>query len=231
MNEYLIIAFGFIAPILFFARTIIQWYKSEKENKVNSPVIYWQISLIGSIILLIYGILRNDFAIILGQFIVYPIYIRNLQLKLVWDKMRLLSQIIILSLPLICLLWIFWAGSNNWHSITNNSDITGSLMAWGVAAQVVFTFRFVTQWVYSEKKKDSVLPLAFWVISIIGSVMIISYAILRLDPVFFLAHILGLFMYVRNIFLHFGKKSIFQMDFLKKININKIDNEKTNSTN
>ncbi len=231
MNEYLIFAFGFLAPILFFARTVIQWYKSEKESKVNSPVIYWQISLAGSIILLIYGILRNDFAIIVGQLIVYPIYIRNLQLKLVWGKMKRLSQISIISLPLFCLGWIFWAGSNNWQSILNNNEISEPLMVWGVTAQVVFTLRFIAQWVYSEKKKDSVLPLGFWAISIIGSVMIISYAVLRLDPVFFLAHILGLFMYVRNIFLHFGKKSIFQMEFLEKYNIIKTDDEETNTAN
>jgi len=230
MNEYLIFAFGFLAPVLFFARTIIQWYKSEKESKVNSPVIYWQISLVGSIILLIYGILRNDFAIILGQFIVYPIYIRNLQLKLVWGRMKRINQILIISLPLLCLGWIFGADSHNLYSILNNKAVPGLLLVWGTVAQVVFTFRFVVQWVYSEKHKSSILPLWFWIISIVGSIMVLSYAIMRLDPVFFLAHLLGLFMYIRNIYIHFGKKSVFQSALFKKYDQLKNYYEKTNST-
>ena len=218
MSGYFIIAFGFLAPVLFFARTIIQWYKSEKEGKVISPVIYWEISLIGAIILLIYGILRNDFAIIIGQIIVYPIYIRNLQLKRVWRQMKRFTRIVIISLPLVCLGWILEADSFNLYSILNNKEVSTSLLVWGTVAQVVFTFRFVIQWIYSEKHKNSIMPLGFWIISIVGSLMILWYAIMRLDPVFFLSHILGLFLYIRNIFLHFGKKSIFQMDLLKKHN-------------
>ncbi|MDR2910676.1 MAG: lipid-A-disaccharide synthase N-terminal domain-containing protein, partial [Bacteroidales bacterium] len=49
MNNYFIYALGFTAQILFFIRTIIQWFKSEKEGKVISPVVYWQISLIASV--------------------------------------------------------------------------------------------------------------------------------------------------------------------------------------
>jgi lipid-A-disaccharide synthase-like uncharacterized protein len=82
-------------------------------------------------------------------------------------------------------------------------------MIWGTAGQVIFTFRFVYQWIYSETRKDSVLPLGFWIISLIGSLMIFTYAIYRLDPVLFAAHSLGLFMYIRNILLHFGKQSLF----------------------
>lgn len=211
MNDYLIFAFGFLAPVLFFARTFIQWFQSEKKRKVSSPAVYWQLSLGGSLILLIYGILRNDFAIVLGQFIVYPIYIRNLQLKRVWNHMNLLIRLLILLVPFSCIAWLSFAGSNNFDSILNNEDVPNWLLIWGSVAQVTFTLRFLYQWIYSEYKKDSILPLGFWLISITGSLMIISYAVLRLDPVFFLSHILGLFMYIRNVLIHFGKKSIFQI--------------------
>jgi len=88
MNNILIISLGFLAQALFFTRTIAQWFKSEQEGEVISPTIYWQISLLASILLLTYGILRNDFAIVVGQFLVYSIYIRNLQLKNAWQKMH-----------------------------------------------------------------------------------------------------------------------------------------------
>jgi len=66
----------------------------------------------------------------------------------------------------------------------------------------VFTLRFVYQWIYSERKKESTLPLGFWVISLIGSSLILSYAIIRKDPVLLAGHLFGAVVYIRNIFLH-----------------------------
>ncbi|VAW17747.1 Lipid-A-disaccharide synthase [hydrothermal vent metagenome] len=208
MHEYLIYALGFAAQLLFFARTIAQWFKSEQEGEVISPVIYWQISLLGSIIMLTYGILRNDFAIVLGQFIVYFIYIRNLQLKKAWDRLFWVVRVLAVITPLAYLAWLIFADSNNFESIISNKEVPFLLLVWGSAGQVVFTFRFVYQWIYSENRKDSVLPLGFWLISTAGSLMIFVYSIYRMDPVLFAAHSLGLFIYGRNILLHFGRKSI-----------------------
>ena len=209
MSEYLIYALGFVAQILFFTRTIAQWFKSEQQGEVISPVIYWQISLVGSILMLTYGILRNDFAIVLGQFIVYGIYIRNLQLKNAWKLMHPMAKGLAILVPLVYLAWLFFGSSNNFNSILNNKDVPFFLMIWGSVGQVIFTFRFVYQWIYSESRKDSVLPLGFWIISTIGSLIIFTYAVYRLDPVLFAAHSLGLFIYFRNILLHFGKSSLF----------------------
>lgn len=214
MSEYLIYALGFTAQLLFFARTIAQWFKSEQEGEIISPVIYWQLSLLGSVTMLTYGIFRNDFAIVLGQFIVYFIYIRNLQLKNAWDKLNRIVRVIAVLTPLAYLSWLIFADTNNFASILGNKDIPFLLLLWGSAGQIIFTFRFIYQWIYSENKKDSVLPLGFWIISTAGSLMIFVYSIYRLDPVLFAAHSLGLFIYVRNILLHFGKGSI-----LSKLNI------------
>lgn len=209
MNDYLIYTLGFVSQILFFTRTIAQWFKSEQQGEVISPVIYWQISLGGSILMLTYGILRNDFAIVLGQFIVYGIYIRNLQLKNAWKLMHPVAKTLAILVPLSYLGWLILGNTYNLNSILNNQDVSTLLMIWGSAGQVIFTFRFIYQWIYSENRKDSVLPLGFWIISTIGSLMIFTYAIYRIDPVLFAAHSLGLFIYIRNILLHFGKESLF----------------------
>lgn len=209
MNVYLVYGLGFFAQVLFFTRTIAQWFKSEQEGEVISPAIFWQISLVASNLMLVYGIFRNDFAIVLGQLIVYAIYIRNLQLKNVWNKMHLVSRGLFIVMPVAILLWLAFSDSYNFSTILKNEDISFWLMIWGTAGQVIFTFRFVYQWIYSETRKDSVLPLGFWIISLIGSLMIFTYAIYRLDPVLFAAHSLGLFIYIRNILLHFGKQSLF----------------------
>lgn len=71
----------------------------------------------------------------------------------------------------------------------------------GLAGQIMFTMRFVTQWVASEKAKKSVIPLSFWVYSILGSVVLTIYAIYRKDPVFILGQAPSVFIYVRNIML------------------------------
>jgi lipid-A-disaccharide synthase-like uncharacterized protein len=208
MNILLIYALGFLSQVLFFARNIAQWFLSEKKGEVVSPAIYWQISLVASILMLTYGILRNDFAIVLGQFIVYMIYIRNLQLKKVWPRMHIISRLLAIIIPLIYLGWLFWGQTYNINSILKNEEVPFRLMIWGSAGQIIFTFRFIYQWIYSEKRNDSYLPIGFWIISTAGSLMIFGYAIYRLDPVLFAAHSLGLFIYIRNILLHLGKGSL-----------------------
>lgn len=71
----------------------------------------------------------------------------------------------------------------------------------GFAGQIMFTMRFVTQWVASEKAKKSVIPQSFWIYSILGSVVLTVYAIYRRDPVFILGQAPSVFIYVRNIML------------------------------
>ncbi len=208
MNSILIIALGFFAQGLFFIRTIAQWFKSEKEGEVISPVVYWQISLLASIMMLTYGILRNDFAIVVGQSLVYSIYIRNLQLKKFWNKMHLLSRGLFVVIPLAYWVWLIYSG--NISSILKNEDVSLFWMIWGIVAQIIFISRFFYQWIHSEKEKESLFPLGFWIISTAGSLMIFTYSIARIDPVLFAAHSMGLFVYFRNILLHYGKGSLFE---------------------
>lgn len=76
----------------------------------------------------------------------------------------------------------------------------------GFFAQFVFFLRFVVQWIVSERHKKSIIPLAFWYLSIAGSVLILIYAIKRQDPVFILGQGFALLIYIRNIVLyHKGK--------------------------
>ena len=83
----------------------------------------------------------------------------------------------------------------------NNENIPLWLLVLGITAQIIFTLRFVYQWFYSEKRKESVLPLGFWVLSWMGSILIFLYALIRQDPVLMAGHLLGIFLYTRNIML------------------------------
>ncbi len=71
----------------------------------------------------------------------------------------------------------------------------------GFAAQGLFTMRFLVQWIASERAGRSVIPLAFWLFSIGGGLLLLVYALYRRDPVFIAGQAFGVFVYLRN--LHF----------------------------
>ena len=79
-----------------------------------------------------------------------------------------------------------------------------TLVQWqivGFVGQAVFTARFLVQWVASEKKRDSVVPVAFWWLSLIGGLNLLVYAIHRQDPVFIVGQSMGMVVYIRNLML------------------------------
>ncbi len=71
----------------------------------------------------------------------------------------------------------------------------------GFVAQIIFGARFFLQWLVSEKRHKSVIPIGFWYLSIVGSLMLLVYAIHRKDPVFILGQATGLFIYIRNLMM------------------------------
>jgi lipid-A-disaccharide synthase-like uncharacterized protein len=217
-GSILIFALGFFAQMLFFTRSFIQWFSSEKAGKVLSPLLFWQISLIASFLMMVYGILRKDPAIIMGQFITFYIYIRNLQIQGEWKKISGLFRYPVSLMPIACLIWIIFSGNNGWEQIIGNEKIAPWLMVFGITAQVTFTFRFVYQWIVAEKSKKSTLPVGFWYFSLAGGILTLTYAILRLDPVLFVSNTLGIFMYSRNLIVHYTGKGIFELLPLTGIN-------------
>lgn len=80
-------------------------------------------------------------------------------------------------------------------------------IAIGFLGQILFSLRFFFQWLVSEKKKESVIPISFWYFSIGGGLILLSYAIYRKDPVFILGQSLGVFIYSRNLYLIYRKKN------------------------
>ncbi|MDZ4021339.1 lipid-A-disaccharide synthase N-terminal domain-containing protein [Pseudomonas sichuanensis] len=69
----------------------------------------------------------------------------------------------------------------------------------GFTGQAVFTGRFVLQWLYSEYKRRSVIPVGFWYLSMLGSALLLIYAIYRQDPVFIIGQAFGFLVYLRNL--------------------------------
>ena len=196
---------GFSAQLLFSARLLVQWIQSEKVKKVLTPELFWELSLMASFLLFVYGWLRDDFAIMLGQSITYFIYIRNMQLQGSWRKIPYFLQIFLWIFPALIVLYAYNNNEIDMHRLFKNEDIPLLLLLWGSIGQILFTFRFVYQWVYSERMKESHLPLGFWLLSLTGSLMILSYAIFRKDPVLLLGQLFGFIIYIRNIIIGLKK--------------------------
>ncbi|CCZ10152.1 lipid-A-disaccharide synthase N-terminal domain-containing protein [Culturomica massiliensis] len=192
---------GFLAQLLFSARLLLQWIMSERAKKVVSPSIFWKLSLIGAWLLFIYGWLRDDFAIILGQLISYYIYIWNLDKKESWRKVPFGIRYIILLTPVAALFYMVKDIPAFVDQFFRNEDIPLGVLIFGSMGQIIFTLRFVYQWLYSRRKNESMLPLGFWLISLSGSLIIVAYALYRRDPVLILGQSTGLIVYCRNIYI------------------------------
>ena len=71
----------------------------------------------------------------------------------------------------------------------------------GLLGQLAFTARFIVQWVASERAKASVMPVAFWYLSIVGGLVVLAYGIHKLDLVIILGQLPGVVVYSRNLWL------------------------------
>jgi len=203
-SPFWIYSVGFLAQLMFSGRLVIQWFLSEKQKRVLTPSTFWWLSLGASFLLFVYGYLREDFAIMLGQSLTYFLYIRNLQLQGQWVKTPKILRWFLLIFPVLLVIYGYNNGDYDVEKLFKNEDVPLWLLILGSVAQVIFTLRFIYQWIYSERKKKSSLPLGFWLLSLIGGLLILTYAILRKDPVLFVGHLMGVFIYFRNMRLSIG---------------------------
>ena len=76
----------------------------------------------------------------------------------------------------------------------------------GFIGQAIFASRFIIQWLYSENKGESTIPIIFWYLSIFGGFGLLTYAIFRKDPVIITGQLFGIFIYLRNLILIYKKR-------------------------
>lgn len=74
-------------------------------------------------------------------------------------------------------------------------------LVFGLTGQLLFTGRFLVQWIASERQGRSVVPPAFWYLSVTGGLVLFTYALVRRDPVFIIGQSAGLAIYIRNLHL------------------------------
>jgi lipid-A-disaccharide synthase-like uncharacterized protein len=190
---------GFLAQGLFAARFLVQWVLSERAGRSLLPVHFWYLSVAAAVLLLAYAVHRRDPVIAAGQVVGLGISLRNL--RFIVKVHRRVAR-----------LWfLFWfalvgaAALAGYHLGPNSAAkpliLDDFWTTFGFIGQITFTGRFVVQWWFTERARRSVIPRAFWYLSILGSLMLLAYAIAMLDPVIILGQSLGLIVYGRNLVL------------------------------
>ncbi len=98
----------------------------------------------------------------------------------------------------------FFAKLAQWWAETPTTELVWLLI--GFSAQLMFSMRFILQWIASERARRSIVPETFWYFSFIGGLMLFAYAIYRVDPVFIMGQGTGLLIYARNIYFIWSDK-------------------------
>ena len=191
---------GFAGMGVYGTRILIQWYLSEKAQRVESPAIYWVLSSCGSAIMFIYGWLRKDMSIIYGESIGYYVYMWNISNLGMYKKVPWTVIILQALFPLVVLGLIF----QDFHTFTANflqqNNFPLALLVYGFVSQTVYEARSVYQLVYCYRRGKSILPRGYWILAVAGSLMIISYGLIRHDWVLALGQI-SIFFSIRNLML------------------------------
>jgi lipid-A-disaccharide synthase-like uncharacterized protein len=76
----------------------------------------------------------------------------------------------------------------------------------GFGGQALFMMRFLVQWLHSERRRRSVIPVSFWYFSIAGALVLLVYSVHRRDPVFIAGQLLGTGIYLRNLHLIYAER-------------------------
>lgn len=190
---------------IYGVRIVVQWYISEKSRRIESPGIYWIMSSIGAVILYIYGWLRKDFSIIFGESLSYYIYMWNISIMGLYKKVPKLIVVIQALFPVVIIALIAKDMPTFVDTFLRNEAVPRDLLWFGIMGQFIYEIRSVYQLIYSMKRKESVLPLGYWLMAVVGSLMIIVYGIIRHDWVLVIGQFAIVFS-VRNIMLYFISK-------------------------
>jgi lipid-A-disaccharide synthase-like uncharacterized protein len=193
-------ALGLFGMAVYGSRIVIQWYMSEKSRKVESPGIYWVLSSLGAVVLYLYGWLRKDFSILFGESVGYYIYMWNIGMMGLYKKVPRFLIVLQALFPVVILALIARDLPSFADNFLRNEDVPIGLLIFGVLGQFTYEIRSVYQLIYSYRRKKSVLPLGHWVLAVIGSLMIISYGIIRHDWVLAIGQF-SIFFSIRNLMI------------------------------
>ena len=199
--DFAIRAAGWLGQACFFSRFLIQWIASERVKRSIVPSVFWHFSLAGSVLSALYAWLgpSHDVVFVASYVFNIVIYLRNLALA---GRPNTGLK----PLPLTALALAIAASAA--LAFTRDPKVAAMIggespvwLAVGVAGQILWASRFLLQWILAERRGRAELPPIFFLVSLPGSLLLLAYAIHKLDPVLIAGQIPGPIVYGRNLVL------------------------------
>lgn len=202
--------FGFLSAVPYSLRFLIQWVKSELAGKTVVPKIFWQLTLLGNILLTIHVYIQ----------LYFPLYfLLMLQTVMAWRNLDLMEQrrgsfrgtVYALIVVGILSIVLFWAQAlvlpeNSFYWIRSPQIDSSLVPTWlhvvGCIGVVAFSARFWIQWLDAERARESVLSVPFWWTSLLGAIVSGGYFVLLFDWVNAIGPLCAIVPYARNLVLY-----------------------------
>jgi len=193
-------ALGWAGNVCFFSRFLLQWIDAERSGSNRATTGFWIMSIVGSVLLGAYTAGRGH-AILLAGFATNGIlYVRNLDIALRPRRVRGQASAPATLFALSCVAVLVAATVAD--AATAPIDRAHRVwLACAVVGQGIWGSRFALQWWYSERAGRSYFPAAFWLVSLVGNVLLLAYAIHLSDPILIVGLLPGPAMQLRNLAL------------------------------
>ncbi|MDX9973778.1 MAG: lipid-A-disaccharide synthase N-terminal domain-containing protein [FCB group bacterium] len=169
---------GWIGAVIFFGRFYVQWIASELHKRSVVPELFWYMSIVGSPMLFLYAFAEHEPLGAFSQCLNIIIYARNL--NHIWKAQKRFSRrtrylfqgaAVLLTAVALAMLFITWR--NHYFEVTQDDKVARTVFwatVW-LVGQLLFGTRFLIQWAVTEYRRKSVMPTAFWYVSIVAAVL------------------------------------------------------------
>ncbi len=201
---------GIVGGLIFYGRFYVQWIASERAGRSVMPLVFWYMSSIGSVLLLVFAVATRSPLGALGQNFNIVVYGRNLMH--IWREKGTLTKrrrwlvyvvVGIVGITAAGLLVHVWLGEYR-HVQEQPEHVSRSVWMWlaiGVVGQVLFAARFLVQWLATERLRRSVIPVSFWYLSLAASSLQAATFLQRGEWVFGVGMLATIVIYLRNVWL------------------------------
>ena len=186
--------------MLFSGRVLLKWIGSEGAGRSVVPVAFWWVSLAAVLVQMSYALLRHnaamqydpDLPMFLGLSVTIVPYVRSLRIHYHPERQARRGMQIVLPACALVVVALYAITVNLEHQHKG-------IMLLGLAGNAIFCSRFIVAWVASEARREAVLPLTFWYLSLAGATLLLIYSLLRADLVFIVSFLFNGIPYLRNI--------------------------------
>ncbi len=208
---------GGVAAVIFYGRFYLQWIASERAGRSVMPVAFWYMSSVGSLMLLGYGAATGSANGTLSHSFNIVVYTRNL--IHIWREQGTLTParasavkalVVVVALVATSVLAYTW-----WHKFLETQGFsqeearkTWFWIAVGAAAQGMFACRFIVQWIASEAQQKSVIPVAFWYLSLAAGTLLFLAHLNQAEWVYAAGVASTVLIYARNLWLIYRGRGV-----------------------